>query len=199
MEILKSMLLTKYGIYKFALVIGLLVYLADISIIYIVGFIAPSTASWMDEVLLLTAIGGLCLFAWKKHGATWHAIPLILIGIFGFNVVPATGVLITYDKYKAKVTTAGIDESKRGKENIFTAKIVPLNESDETAELHRAQDSYVLWPVYWWARSADTRAKLKEAEKSGETKCITEYGIRNGTFVTLYPNVVKVEPVSACD
>jgi hypothetical protein len=193
MKILDS----KHGIYICAVAAGICIYLIDTLILGALSAIAPTFATWADEGLLILALGGLCILAYKEYGSSWQSGFIIIAGIVSFNAIPAMGVAMTIDTYPAIVTTAGLDESEKGKKTIFTARISPINSQDETEETHRAQDATILFPVYWWKRSSDTRVALKAAKNTQETVCITAYGIRSGTLSS-FPNVVDVQPISSC-
>lgn len=193
---MKNLILSKNGLYIIALVAGLSIYIVDLTILNIVGLVAPTIAGWLDEVILLVATLVLVGFSWFKYKEIWQAFPLVLISLFGFSVIPTIGFALTVDTYPAKVTTAGLTESKGGKENMFQATVVPVNADDEDKNIHRAQDAKILWPVLWWNRSSDTRALLEEAKNTQSVVCVTSYGIRSGWF-SQFPNVVEVKP--GCD
>jgi len=189
-------LTTQNGLYLSAVLVGIVIFLIDSIVFNLTALMFPTFSAWAGELFLLIAVVGLGAYAWIKFSAKVQIVALVFLVFVGYNLITASLIFVTMDTFKAKVTTAGLDESQKGKKAVWRASVKP--EGSEKSTLYRAQDAMYIWPIIWYSRSADTRVKLEEAKNEQKAVCIKAYGIRFGLF-SAFPNVVKVSPESKCD
>lgn len=187
---------SKPKLYLFTFILGIILYIFDMTLLSVIGLILPNIAEWLDEGLMIFILFAISISAWrffelKKFGI----IGIILIFIIGFKFLPITGVTLTKHTYLATVTVAGIDEYNKGRNTMFKATLLKKGESESSD--YRVQDA-IIFPPYWWQYSSNTRTKLKEAASTKKEVCITSYGVRNGLF-SVFPNVVEVKKAESCE